>query len=153
MIDRIEKQIDVDAPVERVWRALTDHTEFGEWFRVKIDGPFVPGQRSTGRILVPGFEHVQWNATVVTMEPPSRFAYTWHPYGIDPNVDYSQETPTLVEIRLEPTGAGTRISVTESGFDKVPAHRRDEAFRMNEGGWAAQMKNIKAYAERQSAAA
>ena len=153
MSDRIEKQIEVAAPVERVWCALTDHRQFGEWFRVKLDGPFVAGQPSTGHITHPGYEHVRWNATVVAIEPPSRFAFTWHPYGIDPGVDYSQETPTLVEFRLEPTAAGTRVSVTESGFDQVPAHRRDEAFRMNEGGWAAQVQNIKAYVEHQPAAA
>jgi uncharacterized protein YndB with AHSA1/START domain len=145
MSDRIEKRIELKAPVSRVWRALTDHREFGEWFRVNIDGPFVPGEVSRGHITYPGYEHVQWEATVVKMEPESAFAFTWHPYGVDPKVDYSKEEPTLVEFRLEAIPGGTLLLLTESGFDKVPAGRRAEAYRMNEGGWAEQMKNIERY--------
>ena len=145
MNDWIEKQIELKAPVSRVWRALTDHQQFGEWFRVKLDGPFVSGQPSHGYITHPGYEHVEWNAVVKKIEPEAYFAFTWHPYGIDPRVDYSIETPTLVEFRLDSTATGTLLRVTESGFDKVPAHRRDEAFRMNDGGWAQQMKNIDLY--------
>jgi uncharacterized protein YndB with AHSA1/START domain len=147
MSDRIEKTIDLRAPVERVWQAITDFNEFGQWFRVKLDGPFAPGQPSRGHITYPGFEHVAWQAQVVKMEPPRLFSFTWHPYGIDPDVDYSKETPTLVEFRLEPIATGTRLVVVESGFDKVPAHRREEAFRMNDGGWAEQVKNIQAHVE------
>jgi uncharacterized protein YndB with AHSA1/START domain len=145
MTDRIEKSIDLAADVERVWRALTDHEEFGSWFRVKLDGPFETGAPSRGHMTYPGYEHVRWQAEVVRMERPHSFAFTWHPYAMDPDRDYSDEPPTLVEFRLEPAGAGTRLTVTESGFDALPAHRRDEAFRMNEGGWSAQMKNIVAY--------
>jgi uncharacterized protein YndB with AHSA1/START domain len=145
MSDRIEKSIDIAAPVERVWRALTDHEEFGTWFRVRLDGPFAAGKTSTGRITLPGFDHIRWHAEVVRMDPPGSFAFTWHPYAIDPDTDYSDEPPTLVEFRLEPNGGGTRLTVTESGFDALPAHRRDEAFRMNEGGWAAQVGNIAAH--------
>ena len=148
MSDQIEKTIELNAPVDRVWRALTDHNEFGEWFRVKLDGPFQPGKVSTGRITIPGFEHVKWNATVKRMEAPSVFSFTWHPYAVDTAVDYSDETPTLVEFRLEPSAKGTRLIVVESGFDAVPSHRRLEAFRMNDGGWSAQIKNIKAHVER-----
>jgi uncharacterized protein YndB with AHSA1/START domain len=108
MVDRIEKTIELNAPVSRVWRALTDHQEFGIWFRVKLDGPFVPGQV----------------------------------YAIDPNQDYSGEPSTLVEFTLEKTATGTLLRVVESGFDKLPAHRRDEAFRMNESGWSIQIENI-----------
>lgn len=141
--DRVEKRIELKAPISRVWRALTDHHEFGQWFRVKLSGPFVPGQVSRGRITHPGYEHVLWEAVVQKMEPERLFSFTWHPYGIDPKVDYSKETPTLVEFRLEPTAAGgTLLSVTESGFENIPGHRRAEAFRMNDSGWAAQMKNI-----------
>ena len=143
--DRIEKQIELKAPIARVWRALTDHNEFGQWFRVKLDGPFVPGQPSTGHMTWPGYEHLKWNATVQKLEPEHLFSFTWHPYGIDPKVDYSKETPTLVEFTLKPTPAGTLLKVVESGFDKVPAHRRDEAFRMNEKGWATQLKNIETH--------
>ena len=145
MTDRIEKQIELKAPVARVWRALTDHREFGEWFRVKIDGPFVPGEVSRGHITHPGYEHLKWEAVVKAMEPERLFSFTWHPYAIDPKMDYSAEPQTLVEFRLEKTPEGTRLTVTESGFDRIPAGRRAEAFRMNEGGWAQQMKNIEAY--------
>jgi uncharacterized protein YndB with AHSA1/START domain len=148
MSDRIEKTVEMDAPIERVWRALTDHAEFGEWFRVKLDGPFVPGEVSTGHITYPGYEHVKWHAKVKAMEAPRRFSFTWHPYAVDPDVDYSQEPPTLVEFRLEATAKGTRLTVTESGFDALPPHRRPDALRMNEGGWAEQMRNIKAHVER-----
>jgi uncharacterized protein YndB with AHSA1/START domain len=145
MTDRIEKRIELKAPVARVWRALTDHREFGEWFRVRIDGPFVPGEVSRGNITYPGYEHLTWEAVVKAMEPERLFSFTWHPYAVDPKVDYSKEPQTLVEFRLEKTPEGTRLTVTESGFDKIPAGRRPEAFRMNEGGWAEQMKNIERY--------
>ncbi|MEA3065865.1 MAG: hypothetical protein QOJ27_2317 [Sphingomonadales bacterium] len=147
MTDRIEKGITIAAPVERVWRALTHHEEFGAWFRVKLDGPFVPGEVTGGRITHPGFEHLQWEARVVTMEAPRLFVFTWHPYAIDPDTDYSDEPPTRVEFRLEPAGQGTRLTVTESGFDRIPVGRRDEALRMNEGGWEAQVRNVKTHVE------
>ena len=145
MNDHIEKRIELKAPVARVWKALTNHEEFGAWFRVKLEGPFVPGKTSRGRITYPGYEHVIWQAVVKEMTPEKVFSFTWHPYAIDPNVDYSQETPTLVEFRLQPTTHGTLLVVTESGFDKIPAHRQIEALRMNEGGWAEQMRNIEKY--------
>jgi len=100
-VDRIEKRIELEAPVSRVWRALADFREFGQWFRVKLDGPFVPGQISTGHITYPGYEHLKWEAVVQIMEPERLFSFTWHPYAIDPNFDYSKEPPTLVEFRLE----------------------------------------------------
>jgi uncharacterized protein YndB with AHSA1/START domain len=143
--DRIEKQIELKASVSRVWRALTDSREFGEWFRVKLDGPFVAGENSHGFITWPGYEHLEWNAVVKVIEPETLFSFTWHPYGIDPKVDYSTETPTLVEFKLEKTATGTLLTVVESGFDKVPAERRAEAFRMNENGWGQQLKNIETY--------
>jgi uncharacterized protein YndB with AHSA1/START domain len=145
MTDRIEKRIELKAPVARVWRALTDHREFGEWFRVKIDGPFVPGDVSRGNVTYPGYEHLKWEAVVKAMEPERLFSFTWHPAAVDPKMDYSKEPQTLVEFRLEKTADGTQLTVTESGFDKIPAGRRPEAFRMNEGGWAEQMKNIERY--------
>ena len=141
----IEKRIELRAPVSRVWRALTDHEEFGEWFKVKLDGPFVAGQPSRGRLAWPGYEHIRWEVFVQSIEPERLFSFTWHPYAVDPNVDYSGETPTLVQFRLEPIPAGTLLTLTESGFDKVPAHRRDEAFRKDDGGWAQQLKNIEAH--------
>jgi uncharacterized protein YndB with AHSA1/START domain len=145
MSNTIEKRIELKAPVSRVWRAITDHREFGEWFKVDLEGPFVPGQVAQGRITHPGYEHVTWQATVKEMQPEKFFSFTWHPYAIDPNVDYSGEPPTLIEFRLEPTETGTLLVVTESGFDKIPAHRREEAFRMDDNGWAQQVKNIESH--------
>jgi uncharacterized protein YndB with AHSA1/START domain len=138
----IEKSIELKAPVSRVWRALIDHREFGTWFHVALEGPFVAGQPAQGRITVPGFDHVM-RVTVQRIEPESYFSFTWHPYALDKSVDYAQETPTLVEFRLVAKDGGTLLTVTESGFDKLPAHRRDEAFRMNDGGWTQQMQNIR----------
>ena len=146
--DCIEKRIELKAPVSRVWRAITDHREFGEWFRVKLDGPFAPGQVSRGRITYPGYEHLQWEAVVVRMDAETLFSFTWHPYAIDPKLDYSKETPTLVEFRLEKTANGTLLRLTECGFENVPAGRRLEAFRMNDGGWTEQMKNIESHVAR-----
>lgn len=145
MNDRIEKRIELKAPVSRVWRALTDYREFGEWFRVKLDGPFVAGETSRGYITWPGYEHLKWEVVVQAMEPERLFSFTWHPYAVKPEIDYSAETPTLVEFRLEKTANGTLLTVTESGFDKVPGHRREEAFLRNDGGWTQQMKNIETY--------
>ena len=142
MNDRIEKRIELKAPVSRVWRAVTDYREFGEWFRVKLEGPFVPGQVSLGHITYPDYEHLKWEAIVQKMEPERLFSFTWHPFAIDPKIDYSNETSTLVEFRLEKTMSGTLLLLTESGFDKIPTDRRAEAFRMNDGGWTEQMKNI-----------
>ena len=142
MSDRIEKTVDLKAPVSRVWHALTDHEEFGKWFRVKLDGPFTPGATSRGQITYPGYEHLKWEAVVQKMEPERLFSFTWHPYAVEPDHDYSGETPTLVEFTLETIATGTRLRVVESGFDRLPAHRRDLAFRSNEGGWTIQMKNI-----------
>lgn len=145
MSDRIEKRVELKAPVSRVWRALTDFREFGEWFQVKLDGPFVAGQISRGHITYPGYEHLQWEAVVQAMEPEHLFSFTWHPYAVDPKIDYSKEPSTLVEFRLEKTEAGTLLVLTESGFDKIPLERRFEAFRRNDGGWTEQMKNIERY--------
>jgi uncharacterized protein YndB with AHSA1/START domain len=148
--DRIEKRIELKAPVSRVWRALTDYREFGEWFRVKLEGPFVPGQVARGWVTYPGYEHVQWEAVIQKMEPERLFSFTWHPYAVDPGTDYSKEPPTLVEFRLEEIPGGTLLTLTESGFDKIPANRRPEAFRRNEGGWTEQMKNIQNYVGQQA---
>ena len=145
MNDRIEKRIELKAPVSRVWRALTDHREFGAWFRVKLDGPFVPGEVSRGHITYPGYEHLKWEVLVQKMEPERLFSFTWHPYAIDPEVDYSKEPSTLVEFRLEKTAEGTLLVLTETGFEKIPAGRRPEAFRRTDGGWSEQMKNIETH--------
>jgi len=149
MSDRIEKRIELKAPVSRVWRALTDYREFGEWFLVKLEGPFVPGQITRGRITYPGYEHVKWEALVEKMEPERLFSFTWaHPKSLDKahySEDYSGLPTTLVEFRLEKTAGGTLLRLTESGFDKFPADQREEFSRRNDGGWTEQMKNIERY--------
>jgi uncharacterized protein YndB with AHSA1/START domain len=145
MNDRIEKTVELKAPVSRVWRALTDYREFGTWFRCRLERPFVPGHACRGRITYPGYEHLQWEAVVQKMEPERLFSFTWHPYAVDPNVDYSSEPSTLVAFTLEKTATGTLLRIVESGFDKLADQRRLEAFRMNEGGWAIQMQNIAGY--------
>ena len=147
MSDRIEKTIELKAPVERVWRALADPAEFGTWFRVKLDGTFAPGEVSRGHMTYPGYEHLVWEAKIVSMDSPRLFSFTWHPYAVEPETDYSGEPPTLVEFRLEPLGSGTRLTVVESGFDALPEHRRDIALRMNDGGWTTQVKNIQAHVD------
>jgi uncharacterized protein YndB with AHSA1/START domain len=148
----IEKRIDLKAPVSRVWRALTDHREFGEWFRVKLDGPFVRGQISRGQIIYPGYEHVKWQAIVQTMEPERLFSFTCH-HSFDPDADITKEPTTLVEFRLEKIESGTRLTLTESGFENLRADLRLEAFRRNEGGWTEQMKNIETYVSHKATAA
>ena len=143
----IEKQIFLRAPRPRVWRALTDAREFGTWFGVSLDEPIDAGKWVRGRITHPGYEHVQFQMLVERLEPEVLFAYRWHPYAIDPKVDYSNEPTTLVEFRLEDAAGGTTLTLTESGFDRVPLDRRAEAFRMNEQGWAQQMENIRRHVE------
>jgi uncharacterized protein YndB with AHSA1/START domain len=140
--DRIEKQITLKAPPARVWRALTDAREFGTWFRVKLEGSFEVGKTARGHITSPGYEHLRMEVAVERMDEGRLFSFRWHPYAIDPKVDYSNEPSTLVEFRLEEVEGGTRLSIVESGFDRIPEHRRDEAFRMNSGGWEAQTKNL-----------
>lgn len=143
MPDSIEKHILIRAPRSRVWRAVVDRTEFGAWFGVRLPaGSFVAGEQASGNITSPGYEHLVMNVDVVEVTPEERLSYRWHPYAIDPNVDYSSEPTTLVTFTLADADGGTLLTVTESGFDAIPLHRRDEAFRMNEGGWAAQMTNI-----------
>ena len=140
--DRIEKQFHVSAPRARVWRAIADASEFGQWFGMRFDRAFAPGVTLVGRITIPGYEHVAAEMVVEAMEPQGYFAYRWHPYAVDPAVDYSAEPMTLVEFTLEETATGTTVTIVESGFDLLPASRRAEAFRMNEGGWSGQIKAI-----------
>ena len=140
--DRIEKVIELHAPVTRVWRALTTASEFGTWFRASLEGEFVEGATIRGHITYPGYEHLTIEMLIERIEPQTRFAFRWHPYAVDPTVDYSSEPTTLVEFVLAAAGQGTRLTVIESGFDRIPVGRRAEAFRMNDGGWAEQMQNI-----------
>ena len=143
--NRIEKHIDLNAPRSRVRKALTDYQEFGQWFGCQFEGPFVVGKMVPGKLNFPGFEHMQWAVDVKKMEPERLFSFTWHPYPADPTIDYSKETPTLVEFTLAVSGSGTHLVVTESGFEKIPANRRLEAFRMNDEGWIEQLENVAKY--------
>ncbi len=140
--DRIEKQVFIQAPRRRVWRALTDPTEFGQWFRVKLANGFSPGARTSGQVLHEGYEHLKFNVTVEQLEPQSLFSWRWNPNAIEAARDYSREATTLVVFELHDAPGGTLLKVIESGFDKLPAERRDQAFRGNENGWSIQMQNI-----------
>ncbi|MGE0788069.1 MAG: SRPBCC family protein [Sandaracinaceae bacterium] len=166
--DRIEKEVTLRAPRSRVWRAIADSTEFGKWFGFTIERPFAEGeiirgrfrgtldeaalmehQRSLGitpsKIRDPG--SIEVFGTVERIEPERYFAFRWIPYGIDAEADLDEEPTTLVEFRLEEVEQGTRLTIVESGFDAVPAHRRERAFRMNQGGWEAQAQNLRKYVE------
>ena len=143
--DRIEKQILLKASRTKVWRAISDARQFGTWFRLELDGPFVEGKTTRGHVTYPGYENKKVAMEIERIQPEDLFTWRWHPYAIDPKVDYSAEPTTLVEMRLSEAPGGTLLTVVESGFDKLPAHRRDEAFRMNDGGWTTQMKNIEAH--------
>jgi uncharacterized protein YndB with AHSA1/START domain len=140
--DRIEKKVILRAPLSRVWRAISNADEFGAWFRVKPEGEFVQGATIRGKITHPGYEHLTMEVQVERIEPERYFAYRWHPYAIDPTMDYSSEPMTLVEFRLADTDGGTLLTIVESGFDRVPLARQVEAFKMNEQGWTEQTRNI-----------
>jgi uncharacterized protein YndB with AHSA1/START domain len=146
-MDHIEKVTILRAPQSKVWRALTDSEQFGAWFGMKLNGPLLAGRTVRGQLTIKGYEHATIDMAVERIEPETYFAYRWHPYAIDPKLDYSNEPMTLVEFRLEPAPEGTRLTVTESGFDRIPAQRRDEAYRMNDGGWKGQVENIRRYVE------
>ena len=146
--DRIEKTVTLTAPRARVWQAIADARQFGEWFRVRLDGEFAVGATIRGNITYPGYEYITMEIVVEQMEPERFFSYRWHPYAIDPKVDYSPEPMTLVEFTLEDAPGGTRLTIVESGFDRVPLSRRAEAFRMNSDGWSEQVQNIERYVSR-----
>jgi uncharacterized protein YndB with AHSA1/START domain len=143
MTDHIEKQMLMKAPRSRVWRAISDKTEFGTWFGVRFPpGTFQAGESVHGSITLKGYEHVTMDLELVAVEPERLLSYRWHPFAIDPKVDYSGEPTTLVTFTLEDTAEGTLLKIVESGFDSIPLARQAEAFRMNERGWAGQLKNI-----------
>jgi uncharacterized protein YndB with AHSA1/START domain len=155
-MDRIEKKILMRAPRKRVWRALADSKEFGHWFGMKFDGPFTPGAVMRG-VISPSrvnaavakaqksHEGLAFDVTIEKMEPERLFSFRWHPGAVEPEVDYSAEPTTLVEFRLEETAEGVLLTVTESGFERIPLARRAKAFTANEGGWAIMVKVIEEY--------
>src|ERR1700740_2520826 len=156
--DRIEKRVVLRAPLGRVWRAVSDAEEFGRWFGVRFDGPFVEGKAVTATITPTTVDeevakrqerHAGTRSTwqIVAVEPQRRFAYRWHPFAVDPDVDYDQEPTTLVEFALSETPDGVLLTITESGFDAIPAARRSASFEANSEGWAIQADIVRRYAE------
>ena len=145
--DRIETRVEVNAPRSRVWRAISTAQEFATWFGLQLDGEFTAGATVRGRLTIKGYEHLTLDLGIERIEPEQYFSYRWHPYAIDPKVDYSAEPTTLVEFRLDEIagGKGTAVTIVESGFDRIPLARRAEAYRMNDKGWAGQTKKLAAY--------
>jgi uncharacterized protein YndB with AHSA1/START domain len=158
--DRIEKKILLHAPLERVWAAISDSAQFGKWFGVAVDGPFVAGSRSPARIvpttvdpevakMQKPHEGARFDFHVERIEPMHTFSFRWHPYGIDPEVDVSKEPMTLVVFELRAVAQATELSISESGFDRIPMERRAKAFAANDAGWSHQAQLIKKYLEMQ----
>ena len=155
-IDRIEKKILLRASRERVWTAISDSKQFGSWFGVEFDGPFVAGSLMKGRMtptkvdaeiakVQEPYSGMAFDCTVERIEPMRLFSFRWHPFAIDSKADYSKEPTTLVEFELEEVAGGTQLTITESGFDKIPLERRAKAFASNDAGWAKQMTLIEKY--------
>ena len=143
--DRIEKIVELTAPVAKVWSAITDHVQFGEWFRVRLDGPFEVGATTTGNITYEGYEHVEWVSTTEEMTPERRFVFSWPPSAVDPDTEYAADAKVTVAFDLEQTENGTRLTITESGFKQFPEKKRLDILRSNVEGWDIQAKNIADY--------
>lgn len=154
--ERIEKRILLQAPLNRVWRAISDSTEFGAWFGMKFDSPFAPGAVMRG-VIVPTavdpevakaqkpHEGKAVEIVIEQMEPDRLFSFRWHPFAIEPGVDYSAEPTTLITFALEQAANGVMLTITESGFDQIPLARRVKAFAANERGWSMVVKLIAKY--------
>jgi uncharacterized protein YndB with AHSA1/START domain len=150
--DRIEKSIVLDAPRSRVWRAVSDVAQFNQWFGVKLESPFTPGAKVSGKITYPGFEHMTMTIWIERIEPERFFSFRWHPHAVEPDRDYSTEPTTLVTFTLEDAGATqTRLTIVESGFDAIPESRRHTAFTSNSGGWTEQLEFIAAFLRKNAA--
>jgi uncharacterized protein YndB with AHSA1/START domain len=143
--DRIEKQVILDAPRSRVWRALTDVSQFNAWFGVSLTKPFEPGAKVSGKINIKNYDHVTMSIWIEKMDPERFFSFRWHPYAVEPGVDYVAEPTTLVSFTLEDAPGGTKLTIVESGFDAIPASRRAKAFSMNDKGWTGQAENIRKF--------
>lgn len=145
--DRIERSTHIQAPRARVWRALSNAEEYGSWFGANLTGQtFAPGQQVRGPLTIKGFEHVVFDAIIERMEPEHLLSYRWHPYAVDPAIDYSKEQRTLVTFTLKDAAGGTLLNLVESGFDQVPPEHRLTALRMNTQGWEGRLWNILRYA-------
>lgn len=143
--NQIVKVVEINAPISRVWQALTDYKQFGEWFRVKLNEPFAPGSRSTGITTYPGYEGYQWLATIDCMEHESLFSFRWNHDNIEPGLPPEQQPTTHVAFKLETTPDGTRLTITESGFDALPESKRGAIMRGNTEGWEIQSRHIVDY--------
>ena len=154
--DCIEKQINLRAPIEKVWKALSNSNEFGAWFGMRFDGPFVPGSPVSGTIsptkvnaevaaAQKPLEGMPVEITIEKMEPERLFSFRWHPFAIDRNVDYSGEPTTLIEFSLEKSDDGVKLTVTECGFDQIPLERRAKAFAANDQSWSKMVKVLEEY--------
>jgi uncharacterized protein YndB with AHSA1/START domain len=147
--DRIERKVTIRAPRSRVWRAIADAGEFGDWFGVNFKGKkFVAGESIQGKITYPGYEHLTMEVMIEQIQPEQLLSWRWHPAAIDPKVDYSQEPTTLVVFELREVDGGTMLTVVESGLDKIPPARRADAFRMNSSGWDEQMANVEKHVDK-----
>jgi len=145
--DRIEKVVELAAPVARVWRAIADHHEFGAWFRVRLDSAFAVGATTTGTMTYPGHEHVKWESVTEQIDHERLFAFSWPPSAVDPDTQYDEGAKVRVEFRLEPTEAGTRLTITETGFLQFPENKRLDVLRSNAEGWDIQATNVAAHVE------
>jgi uncharacterized protein YndB with AHSA1/START domain len=143
--DRIVKQVNLETPRARVWRALTEVEQFNAWFGVALTSPFTPGAEVSGQIANKGYEHVRMTIWIEAVEPERLFSFRWHPYAIEEGADYSAEPTTLVTFTLEETMSGTSLTIVESGFDAIPESRRAKAFEMNAAGWSGQAERIRKY--------
>lgn len=154
--DRIEKKILLRAPLKRVWRALSNSMEFGTWFGVRFESPFAPGAHLRGKVVGTAVDsevakrqtqywHVPFEITIDRIEPERLFSFRWHPYAIEPGVDYSKEPTTLIEFTLQEVPNGVMLTVTESGFDQIPLDRRAKAFTANERGWGIVITLVEKY--------
>ena len=154
--DRIEKDAVLDAPLERVWQAVSDAGKFGEWFGVAFDSAFDAGREVTGRITPTRVDREvaklqephagkPFRFRIESIDPPRRIAFAWHPFAIDPKADYSSEPMTHIVFALEEEAQGTRVTITETGFDAIPASRREQAYAANEDGWTHQLKLLEKF--------
>jgi uncharacterized protein YndB with AHSA1/START domain len=141
-MSRIDRTIEIAAPLEKVWHALTTAKEIATWFRMTVEGDVVAGHD-----LWMTHEGRRFKVRIIEMTPPHRFVWQWHPGAIDPAVDYSQETPTTVTFTLEPTATGTRLSMAETGFDEISLARRAKVYADNTGGWKQVVVWIQQHAE------
>jgi uncharacterized protein YndB with AHSA1/START domain len=157
--DRIQKRVSLRAPLERVWAAVSDAAQFGSWFGVAFDGPFVAGRVMKGKVVPTtvdaevaktqeAYAGAAFDFTVERIDPMTLFSFRWHPFAVDPKVDYSGEQTTLVTFELATVPGGTQLTITETGFDDIPAARRAKAFEMNDHGWTMQVKLVEKYVSR-----